>query len=357
MADISLAYRLSRSGFVLDAEFTTSARGVTALFGYSGSGKTTLLRCIAGLERPDKGYFAIDGQVWQDQRHFLPAHKRSIGYVFQEANLLNHLTVAQNLLYAAKRQRSDHPRITSQDVIEWLALAPLLNAHSGSLSGGQRQRVAIARALLTNPQLLLMDEPLASLDITSKAEILPYLEQLQHSLNIPIFYVSHSPDEVIRLADQVVLLEAGKLLAHGSVNDILTRTDLPLSQLEEACASVIGEITEHDTEFHLTYVKLKGGIVAISLQDAAIGERVRVRISAKDVSVALAPQTDSSISNAFPVRIAEIQTAQDPAKVLIKMDMGGEFFLAQITRYSAATLKLAPDNIVYAQIKSVALMR
>lgn len=356
MTDIALAYQLARSGFKLNVEFTTNARGVTALFGYSGSGKTTLLRCIAGLEKPDSGYLRINGQAWQNETFFLPAHKRNIGYVFQEANLFNHLTVEQNLLYAAKRQRSANTQISQTDVVEWLAIEPLLNKLPSALSGGQRQRVAIARALLTNPQLLLMDEPLANLDITSKSEILPYLEYLHQTLSIPIFYVSHSPDEVIRLADQIVLLDDGNMLAQGPVNEILTRTDLPLSQLDEACACVLGEVCDHDKPFHLTHVKLKGGTVAISLKDTPIGEQVRVRISAKDVSIALAPQENTSISNAIPVRIAEITPAQDQAKVLLKLDMAGDYFLAQITRYSAQALQLSVDKVVYAQIKSVALM-
>ncbi|WP_317929999.1 molybdenum ABC transporter ATP-binding protein [Halioxenophilus sp. WMMB6] len=357
MTDLNLAFRLARPGFSLDVSFATSGIGITALFGYSGSGKTTLLRCIAGLEQADYGRLTVNGQVWADDTTFLPSHRRPIGYVFQEANLLQHLTVEGNLNYAIARQRSQNNVIRKQEVVHWLALGPLLKRRSMQLSGGQRQRVAIARALLTNPELLLMDEPLASLDIGSKAEILPYLEKLHSELKIPVLYVSHSPDEVIRLADQIVLLSQGRVLATGPVNEILTRTDLPLAQLEEACACVEGEITKHDREYHLTYVKLKGGTVAISYRAAEPGTRVRVRISAKDVSLALAPQQQTSISNAFPVRISAIAQAADPAKVLVKLDMGGDSFLAQITRLSADTLGLAVDKIVYAQIKSVALMR
>jgi len=357
VTDIDLKFQLARRDFHLDVAFATGARGITALFGHSGSGKTTLLRCIAGLEKPDFGYFKIDDEIWQHDKFSLPTHRRDIGYVFQEANLFAHLSVTHNLDYAVKRQRTATKKISKQDVVDWLALAPLLGKMPRELSGGQRQRVAIGRALLTNPKLLLMDEPLASLDLTSKTEILPYLEKLHRELKLPVFYVSHSPDEVIRLADQIVLLAGGKMLASGGVNEILTRTDLPLAQLEEACACVDGEVIKHDSKYHLTYVRLKGGTVAISLRDTPLGDSVRVRISAKDVSVALAPQENSSISNAFPVRILEITQATDPAKVLLKLDMGGDHFLAQITRQSADNLQLSSDKIIYAQIKSVALMR
>ncbi len=357
MTSIHIAYQLTRGNFCLDVDFQTSALGITALFGYSGSGKTTLLRCIAGLEKPDNGRLTVNGEIWQDNKIHRPTHKRPIGYVFQEANLLDHLTVQANLDFAIKRQRQTENPIKITEVVRWLALETLLARKPAQLSGGQRQRVAIARALLTNPKLLLMDEPLASLDMASKAEILPYLEQLHSELKIPVIYVSHSPDEVIRLADKIILMANGRVLAEGPVNEILTRTDLPLAQLEEACASVTGKILHHDTHYHLTYVQLAGGQVAISYRPAEPGTQVRVRISAKDVSLASEPQHQSSITNAFAVRIADISPAQDPAKVLVKLDMGGDYFLSQITRLSADNLQLTVDKMVYAQIKSVALMR
>ncbi|BFM05881.1 molybdenum ABC transporter ATP-binding protein [Halioxenophilus aromaticivorans] len=361
MASISLAYKVARPGFSLDVAFDTQAAGITALFGQSGSGKTTLLRCIAGLETATEGRFIIDGETWQDANVNLPTHQRNIGYVFQEANLLGHLSVEKNLRYAVKRQRqpslnSANP-IRLDDTVQWLGLSDLLGKYSAQLSGGQRQRVAIARALLTNPKLLLMDEPLASLDLHSKAEILPYLEQLQAGLNIPIFYVSHSPDEVIRLADSIALLQNGRLLAHGPVNEILTRTDLPLAQLEEASACVDGQVVSHDDRFHLTYVSLRGGTVAISRRQAMVGSSVRVRISAKDVSIALAKPENTSITNVLPVTIAEIQPAPDPAKLVLKLAMDGDYFLSQITRLSAQSLGLGVGKSVFAQVKSVALMR
>ncbi|GAB2197220.1 molybdenum ABC transporter ATP-binding protein [Sessilibacter sp. MAH4] len=357
MNDIDIAYRVTREEFTLDVNFKTAAKGVTALFGQSGSGKTTLLRCIAGLESPDFGRCIFKGDIWQNEVIHLAAHERPIGYVFQEANLFPHLTVEKNLQYGLKRRKQVVKSVSFDDAVSLLGVSPFLKRLPAELSGGQRQRVAIARALVTSPQLLLMDEPLASLDIQSKAEILPYLESLNGSLDIPVFYVSHSPEEVLRIADSIVLLKNGAMLAQGNLNEILTRTDLPLAHLEEASAAVNGEVISHNEDYHLSYVKIKGGTVAVSKLDFPVGKMARIRISAKDVSLALQPGQKSSISNVFPVTVDSITQAVDPAKVLIKLDMGGECFLAQITRFSQHQLNIEPGKIVYAQIKSVALMR
>ncbi len=357
MTEITVHYQVSRPEFHLNVKFTANGTGVTALFGQSGSGKTTLLRCIAGLEQADEGVFIFNGEPWQNVDINLPAHKRPIGYVFQEANLFPHLSVEKNLQYGFKRRKANEKSIGYDDAIHLVGINSLLKRLPSQLSGGQRQRVAIARALLTNPQLLLMDEPLASLDIQSKAEILPYLEQLNQQLDIPVFYVSHSPDEVLRIADDIVLLKDGRVEATGPLNDVLTRTDLPLAKLEEASAAVTGVVSKHNEEFHLTYVKIQGGTVAVSKLELPIGHSVRIRISAKDVSLALQPGQQTSIANVFPVTIESITPAIDPAKLLIKLDMGGDYFLSQITKLSAHQLELAVGNIVYAQIKSVALMR
>ncbi|MCE2027184.1 molybdenum ABC transporter ATP-binding protein [Sessilibacter corallicola] len=357
MTEITVHYQVNRPEFHLNVKFTANGTGVTALFGQSGSGKTTLLRCIAGLEQADEGIFIFNGEPWQNTDINLPAHKRPIGYVFQEANLFPHLSVEKNLQYGFKRRKASEKSIGYDDAIHLVGINSLLKRLPSQLSGGQRQRVAIARALLTNPQLLLMDEPLASLDIQSKAEILPYLEQLNQQLDIPVFYVSHSPDEVLRIADDIVLLKDGHVEATGHLNDVLTRTDLPLAKLEEASAAVTGVVSKHNEEFHLTYVKIQGGTVAVSKLNLPIGHKARIRISAKDVSLALTPAQNTSITNAFPVKIASITPTVDPAKVLIKLDMGGDYFLSQITKLSAHQLELTVGKIVYAQIKSVALMR
>lgn len=354
---IQAAFTLTRDNFALDVAFTIPAKGVTALFGSSGSGKTTVLRCMAGLEKPSSGKLQVAGKLWQSESFFLPAYKRPIGYVFQDSNLFKHLTVERNLHYGLKRIAPDQQQIPFDEAVKLLGLESFLGRFPAELSGGQRQRVAIARALLTSPELLLMDEPLASLDIQSKAEILPYLETLNSTLSIPIVYVSHSPDEVVRIADTMVLLSKGKVRAQGTVNELLTRTDLPLAHLDEACAVVNGTVVEHDRKFHLTYLSITGGKVAVSYKDLPVGSPVRVRILARDVSLALQPGQQSSITNVFPVKVSNIIETTDPAKAVIKLDMGGEHLLATITARSVAMLDLTADQIVYAQVKSVALMR
>lgn len=357
MSIMNASFTLMRSDFQLDVAFTLPTTGVTALFGNSGCGKTTLLRCIAGLEKADQGVFIIDDEVWQDHNHFLPTHKRGVGYVFQESLLFEHLDGTDNLRYGERRTPPSAQKIPFDEVVELLNLSPLLQRLPSQLSGGQRQRIAIGRALLSNPRLLLMDEPLASLDLQSKADILPYLDRLHEQLQIPILYVSHSPDEVVRIADRMLLLDEGRILASGPVNELMTRTDLPIAHLEQASAVVSGQVAEHDGHYHLSTIKLSGGYVSVSLLDRAIGQTVRVRILARDVSLAKEPAQHSSITNAFPVCIAEISSTLDPAKVLVKLDMKGEHLLSQITAKSASNLKLAVGDIIYAQVKSVALMR
>lgn len=355
---IAARFLLQRDKFNLTVDFNIPSQGVTALFGMSGSGKTTLLRCIAGLEIAQQGLLKIDDDIWQDENRFVPVHKRRVGYVFQDSNLFDHLTVEQNLLYGFKRLRRKN-LISVNQVVNFLNLDSLLHQFPMELSGGQKQRVAIARALLSNPRLLLMDEPLASLDLQAKHEILPYLDALSREFEIPIIYVSHSPDEVIRIADHLVLLEKGRIVASGPTNELFTRMDLPLAHIEESGAVVHGRIFAHDTKFHLTYVSIAGGRVAISASahKQSIGDNVKVRILARDVSLTRIPAESSSISNVFPVRIAAITPTHDPAKVLVKLDMGGENLLAQITLKSCTQLGLVLDQIVYAQVKSVALMR
>ena len=354
---IEACFQLHRHGFALDVNFSIPAQGVTALFGTSGSGKTTVLRCIAGLEKPNYGDLIVAGNSWQTDEFIIPTHKRPLGYVFQESNLFKHLTIEQNLVFGLKRVDLSLQRIPFKEAINLLGLQSLLHRYPSELSGGQRQRAAIARALLTSPQLLLMDEPLASLDMQSKEDILPYLETLNSSLNIPIIYVSHSPDEVMRIADHMVLLEHGKVRAQGEVNEILTRLDLPLAHLGEASAVINGSVIEHDLKYHLTYVEISNHKVAVSYKDIPLGSIVRVRILARDISLALQPNHQSSITNIFPVIIKEMIETSDPSRVLVTLDMNGEQLLAKITARSVDVLALKTEQTVYAQVKSVALMK
>jgi len=352
---LELKVALQRGAFALQAECALPTRGVTALFGRSGSGKTTLLRCIAGLERlPARVCF--DGELWQDARHFVPTHRRAVGFVFQESSLFPHHDVRGNLLYGLARRGAAERRVRLEEAVALLGLETLLARRPHELSGGQRQRVAIARALLASPRLLLMDEPLSSLDEQSKAEILPHLERLHAALAIPILYVSHSLSEVMRLADDLALLQSGSVRAVGPLAELLTRTDLPLGGDEHRGTVLAGVIESHDERYHLSYVRVSGGLIALSLQPLAPGTPVRVRVDARDVSVALVPPERSSISNVLPASVLDLSGEADAAQTLVRLRLGDELLLARITRRSAEQLALAPGVALYAQIKSVALM-
>ena len=362
MSSIAAKLTLARTGFTLDVDLALPARGITALFGNSGCGKTTILRCIAGLERTASGHVQVDGAIWQDAHTFVPPHRRAIGYVFQEPSLFTHLDVRRNLEFGYRRAHAIPAREKFEHTVRLLGLQSLLQRLPHQLSGGQQQRVAIARALLTQPQLLLMDEPLASLDSTSKSEILPYLEQLHDELQIPMLYVSHAINEVTRLADHLVFLEAGRVRAQGSVNDVLTDSTLPLAQLDEAAAVLYGSVLHHDEFYHLSHVALSaggqaGGSLAVSHKNLPPGHDVRVRILARDVSIALQPPQYSSITNVLPARIIDICPAADAAQAIVRLDLGGQTLLSRITRRSVDTLGLKENTRVYAQVKSVALMK
>jgi molybdate transport system ATP-binding protein len=338
----------------IDGEFPGS--GITALFGRSGAGKTTLLRCIAGLERAPRARVYFNGEAWQDDNGFRPAHQRPIGYVFQESSLFAHLNTRGNLEYGWKRVPTVRRRIGFDQAVQIMGLESLLAHRADELSGGQRQRVAIARALLTSPQLLLLDEPLSNLDLASRAEILPHLERLHDELSIPMVYVSHEISEVMRIADHIALLGNGRLQAFGLAHDLLTRPDLPLAHLDAAGSIFDGVIDEHDRRYHLSYVAIPAGRLAISLRQEAIGHRVRVRIDARDVSLALEPPRHSSITNILRGRVIDVSEDRDPAQRLVRIDAGGRPLLARVTGRSVAQLAIVPGTALYAQVKSVALM-
>ena len=265
---IELRLAIGRPGFRLDVDLALPGRGITALFGPSGCGKTTVLRALAGLERA-QGRVVIAGEVWQDDATgvFMPTHQRPIGYVIQEAALFPHLDVQRNLVYGRRRIAADHRKIALEQAVELLGIGHLLTRKPATLSGGERQRVAIARALLTSPRLLLMDEPLAALDASRKAEILPYLERLHGELAMPIVYVTHAMDEVARLADHLVLMRAGSVLAAGPLSELLARTDLPLAQADDAGVVIDAVVAAHDAPYHLTRLQLPAGGLWIGLVD------------------------------------------------------------------------------------------
>jgi molybdate transport system ATP-binding protein len=299
---------------------------------------------------------AFGDDSWQTATRFVPAHRRAIGMVFQDARLFPHLTVAGNLLYATKRAAPTSGRVTMDTAVELLGLRALLSRDTSNLSGGQRQRVAIARALLTQPQLLLLDEPLASLDVDSRAEILRHLQRLHIELQLPMIYVTHSIHEVSRLADDLALIDAGQIRGCGKLAEMLVRTDLPLAHQAEAGALVSGTLESHDTVHHLSLINVSGSLLAVSMRAVAPGTTQRLRIDARDVSIALQLPQASSISNVLPARVLDIHDDRDPAQQLVRLDAGGQTLLARITRRSVAQLQLRADLPVYAQVKSVALV-
>lgn len=355
---LRLRFRLAYPSFSLDVDLHLPARGVTALFGCSGSGKTTLLRCVAGLERATEAYLEVGGEVWQDSARdlFLPTWRRALGYVFQEASLFPHLSVRRNLLFGAKRVAGPAQRVDAAQISALLGIEHLHDRMPDKLSGGERQRVAIARALLTRPRILLMDEPLSALDHARKREILPYLERLHDELEIPVLYVSHQPDEVAQLADYLVLIEDGRVSGHGPLQSMLARLDLPGLQGDDAGVVIEARVGAQDALYHLTQLEFQGGSILVSHREVPPGRRVRLRIHARDVSLALHPQEDSSILNRLPATVVDMADCADPAQLMVRLEVGTTPLLARITRRSRDTLRLQPGMRLWAQVKSVALL-
>ena len=348
--------------FTLDTTFEVPAKGVTALFGPSGCGKTTVLRCIAGLIRVKDGYFDIDGEIWQDRdRTFIPTYQRPLGYVFQEASLFPHLSVRHNLLFGAPPEKPrDRPAIDFDEVVDLLGIRPLLDRSPRNLSGGERQRVGIGRALLTQPKLLLMDEPLSALDRKTKGEILPFIEELRDHFSVPIFYITHDMAEIERLADNMVLLDKGHLVACGPLSELQSNPALPLAASREAAVTLQGVVTACDPKFGLSSVSVPGAILIAPPPPAisAIGETRRVRILASDVSLAREKPANSSILNALPARVVTMK-ALDRYEVLVIVALGdqgaGSRLLSRMTLKSWTELALAEGQNVYAQVKYVSL--
>ncbi|GEP10682.1 molybdenum ABC transporter ATP-binding protein [Methylobacterium gnaphalii] len=351
--DVELSLR--RGAFALDVAFAAGA-GLTALFGRSGSGKTTVIHLIAGLAQPDRGRITVDGTVLLDTaRHIrAPVHLRRIGCVFQEARLLPHLSVRHNLGFGrwfARRQGVETSAPEVDNVVEMLGIGPLLERHPAGLSGGERQRVAIGRALLSKPRLLLMDEPLSALDASRKNEILPYIERMRDEAGIPIVYVSHSVEEVSRLASTVVVLEAGRVSASGPADDVLRRPDL-IPHATEAGAILSMTVAAHDEVTGLTRLSGPAGQLTVPRLGAAPGSAVRLRVPARDVLIATAWPHGLSARNVFPGRITTMREAG--ASVMVEIDCNGAILAARVTRASARDLDLTPGHAVFAIVKSVA---
>lgn len=356
MTTIQARFQLDYGDFKLDVDLKLPGTGITVLFGHSGSGKTTLLRCIAGLQRAPLGFLEINGNIWQDSKCglFLPTYRRSLGYVFQDANLFPHLTVRDNLHYGLKRIKQPGT-VKLEHTVELLGIGHLMERMPGHLSGGERQRVAIARALALNPEILLMDEPLASLDFKRKQEILPFLSRLHQQLDIPVLYVTHSQQEVAQLADTLVILEDGLGLASGPLSETQSRLDVPLAQDREAATVWQATVAEHETDYHLTHVAFAGGSLSLPAVDAEIGTPLRVQIYARDVSIALKAPTATSILNVLPATITGIADGRDSQSVL-RLQVGDQALLAHITRKSTLLLGLKIGMAVYVQIKGTSIL-
>ena len=351
-AQITAQLSVVRPGFTLDVNLQLPGHGVTALFGPSGCGKTTCLRAIAGLERAQPGRVVVNGDVWQDdaQKIWRATHERGLGYVFQEASLFDHLSVRGNIDYGLQRTPAARRKVALEQAVGLLGIAPLMDRKPQALSGGERQRVAMARALATSPRLLLMDEPLAALDAQRKAEVLPYLERLHHTLDIPMLYVSHAIDEVARLASQMVLMREGRVLAQGRTNE------LPLAHGDTAATVIEGTVQQHDAHDHIATVAFSGGqLLLVSPKAHAIGEPIRLRVQARDVSLALTAPCDTSILNVLPATVVALGE-DSPGQTMVVLDAGSTRLLARVTQRSAQALALASGQPVFAQIKGIAIV-
>lgn len=346
---IQLQCNIHRGDFNLQLQTEIAGRGTTAIVGPSGSGKTSLLRLLAGLDRQPDCEVIANGEVWQNSKHWRPSHQRQIAYVFQEANLFPHLSVAENIAFAKRSSSAELEALAKQFGVEGL-----LTRKPNTLSGGERQRVAIARALASKPQYLLMDEPLSGLDENAKRELLPYLQTLHQQLEIPVIYVSHSVSEVAQLADRVMVLENGKLQAHNDAATALTDPSLSLAHSIDAGALLDAQVITVDAEQQLTHMSTTAGTLYSPVTTLNKGQSLRLHIAARDVSLSLSQPSDSSINNILPATIASISD-EGESQLLLQLAVGEAKLLARITRHSAQRLDLSVGRSVYAQIKAVAI--
>lgn len=356
-ATLSICLSLPRADFTLDVDLHLPAQGVTVIFGPSGSGKTSLLRCVAGLERAF-GSVVLAGAVWQDNARdiFKPTWQREIGYVFQEASLFEHLDVERNLTFGLQRVDRNATAQALAPIVELLGISHLLTRRIASLSGGERQRVAIARALVTRPKILLLDEPLASIDLARRSEVLPWLERLHEDLRIPVLYVTHSVDELARLADHVVLLEKGRVVSSASLSDAMASRQLASALGEEAGVILDGKVVACDTLQNLTQIRVGSHHLWAPDSGIAIGNSIRLRILARDVSLTLSSHDDTTIQNRLAGVIVSIEPDVHPAQTLVGVRCDDLVILCRVTRRALTGLKLDVGASVWCQVKSVALI-
>ncbi|MGA2552012.1 MAG: molybdenum ABC transporter ATP-binding protein [Burkholderiaceae bacterium] len=360
-AELELDISVRLGQFQLDAKFTAPARGITALFGRSGAGKTTVINALAGIVRPSRGSIRVDGQTWFDAERAIDLRisERAVGYVFQDARLFPHLNVRSNLLYGLKRaqRRGRTVRVQMDEVVTLLGLKTLLGRRPGHLSGGEQQRVALGRALLCQPEVLLMDEPLAALDAPRKSEVLPYIEKLRDEFRVPIIYVSHSLEEITRLADYVVILAQGRSVAAGGLIEIMQDPHFaPLIGRYEAGSVLECKVRSHDADTQLTTLSFAGGVLVVPEVALPVGHSVRVRLRAREVALATSYCGELSITNQLEGRVAGIIERQGPY-VEIAVAIGPSIVRALITRQSRERLGIAQGSLVFALVKSVTLDR
>ena len=351
MNSLKFKYYMEKPGFILDVDLSVPAQGVSVIFGPSGCGKTTLLRLLAGLDKTAAGYCSLGTQVWQDASGLmLPPHRRPVGYVFQEPSLFTHLTVEGNLSYGEKRIPT--PSLNKSEILEMLGIGDLLKRFPDKLSGGEKQRVAIARALLSSPSLLLMDEPLSSLDLSRKRELMPFLERLHQELKIPILYVTHSPEELIRLGDYLVVMEAGKVKLHGTFPEVLAQAQLPYLLEEEASVVLEGRVGYRDEDWDLSLVELKD--FSLWMADGKIlpGQKIRLKIFARDVALSLHPNHGTSVQNCIHGRVESLIPDIQPGVILARVRVGTSVVLSRLTRRAVNQLSLTPGREVYLLIKT-----
>ena len=347
---------LTLGGFRLDAELRVPGTGVTAVVGPSGSGKSTLLRCLAGLEPRALGRIQLGDEIWLDAERgvCVPAHRRGAAVVFQDAAPFAHLSVRRNLEYGLRRCPVARRQLGLDDVTSWLRIVPLLDRRPGGLSGGERQRVAIARALLAGPRLLLLDEPLASLDPPARAEILELLRALFARTSIPVLYVTHARSEAVHLADHVVVMEAGRVRASGPLREIMLRADAPFGEPGELGCVVEAEVVAIDERDGIAELRFAGGMLYVPSR-LRLGEQRRIEILARDISLSLEAPHRTSILNVLPALVEAVYDAESPQPI-VKVDVGGTALLARVSRRSLRLLELREGVRVFVQVKAVAVI-
>ncbi len=360
---MSLAFRLRHRfpSIQMDMAFEVSSPGVTVLFGPSGSGKSTLIAAAAGLLRPDECRIEIDGRLLADTGAgvWLPPERRRVGLVFQDAKLFPHMSVTTNLRFGQRRAGYGKDGATGgaqfEEVVDLLGIAPLLTRRPHTLSGGERQRVAIGRALLAQPHLLLMDEPLASLDSARKAEILPYLTRLKTALRLPVLYVTHALEEVIQLADSVVLVEAGQVSAFGTVSEITARSDLKLAQRDDGGALLLCRTAEHDGARQLTRLEGGGASFWVPQVDLPLGAALRIRVPAREVILASQPPEGISLHNIVPGTVRRLTAEPARRSVVVEIGLPSGALLSRVTPDAVVRLELVQNGPVLALIKSTSI--